>query len=73
MEEAPLRRVVQFSECWDVLAQKRVVRMKLECHHVIYRHDKTAHAEQRQACEDCKAGKKPKGVGKRALARWGLG
>ncbi len=72
MQEAPLRRVVQFAECRDVLAKKRIVKMKLECHHEIYRHDEYAHAEQRQACEDCKAGKKPKGISKRALARWGL-
>ena len=63
---------MQFAECWDVIEQKRLVKMRLECHHVIYRHDEHAQAVQRHRCVDCKAGRKPKGISKAALARWGL-
>lgn len=67
---------MQFAECTGVDphdgTRRRIVRMKLECHHEIYRYDMRAQADELQACEDCKAGKKPKGISKAALARWGL-
>ena len=73
---APFRSVVQLDECFDVLAGRRLVRIRLECHHVIYRHDEEAHAGQRHRCEDCRDGKRAKGfskgVSKAALERWGL-
>lgn len=72
----PFRRVVQFAAAIDINphdgTRRRVVRMRLECHHVIYRHDETAHAEQPQRCRDCQRGIKPKGLSKAALERWGL-
>ena len=73
---APFRRVVRFAECFDVVAGRRLIRVQLECHHVIYRHDETAHANQRQRCEDCRGNKRPRGIAreisKAALAKWGL-
>lgn len=73
---APFRRVLLFAECTDIDVRdgtrRRVVRMKLECHHVIFRHDRHAQAGELQVCEDCGAGKKPQGISKAAFARWRL-
>ena len=69
---APYRRVVKFAECFDVIEGRRLVRMRLECHHEIYRHDEDAHAGQRQRCRDCRDGKRPTRISKAALASWGL-
>ena len=70
---APFRRVLKFDECWDVIKKRRLVRMKLECHHEIYRHDDKAHSGQRQRCADCRDRKKgSRAISKAALASWGL-
>lgn len=70
---APFRRVVKFDECFDVLKKRRLVKIRLECHHVIYRHDAKAQATQRQRCVDCRDGKRgQREVSKAALANWGF-
>ncbi len=73
---APFRRIVRFASCYDVLEGKRLVRMMLECHHEIVRHDDDVYAEQRQRCDDCLRGKRGRrgrrAASKAALAGWGL-
>ena len=69
---APFRRVVVFAACQDILAGRRLVRMRLECHHELEFHSETARADQRHRCDDCRDGKPGRTISKVALASWGL-
>ena len=71
-----LRRVRLFAECAHIDPttgeRKRLVRMILECRHMIYRYDDEACADSIEACEDCEKRVNPRNASKAALARWGL-
>ena len=69
---APFRRVIVFAVCQDVLTGRRLVRVRLECHHELNFYSETAHADQRQRCADCRDGKPRRRISKAALASWGL-
>lgn len=69
---APFRRVVVFAECRDVLAGRRLIRVRLECHHELHFYSETARADQRVRCADCRDGKPGRRISKAALASWGL-
>ena len=71
---SPFRHVEEFVVCWDLTdgTRRRIIRMKLECGHMILRYDETETERKLVPCRDCRNKLRPKGRSKAALAKWGL-